>query len=493
MLFFIFFSCSSQNQKAEDPCSLEPNLQNLTLCHDKAFNSFNKNPEDSIKTFEKLCLKNSLARACSNLAYFFENPKGSLVRNQKQSFDYYSKACDLKDGVACHNLANIYIQGLNGNPIDLNLAVSLLQKSCEYNYASACYRLAIIKSNGKLLPNHPKDVTAFMKKGCELGDVISCHDLAYRYIGGEGVEVNNRYAMELLKFSCDNNFARGCSSLGSFFMMGDITEVNYPEALRLLQKACSLDEASACTNLGYMYEMGKGIKIDLELAAKYSEQACRLGDAFGCGNLGNLYARGMGVEKNEKTALPLLSKGCSEKNAESCRYLAQFHAKGLGGLPKVLSTSLFYKKLACEYGDKESCEQMSQQMSTLCHKDELISFSCNVDKVQNLSLCLSKNKEKKHLLTYRFGKKRLSEQVSFRKNFKVKIEKLGLNEKYELTFIDQYKPYKITELISKSSDPVTRKIQIELSYKDNSFMYECLFPIKGSISDQNILDALNVN
>ncbi len=445
-------------------------------------------PEESMKTFEKLCYQNNLARACSNLAYFYESPIGSLNRNSQKSLESYQKACDLKDGIACNNLANIYIEGIGGVPINLDFAVMRLKESCQYDYAPACYRLSMITIKGKLLANNPVEATRLMKKGCDLGDVISCHDLAYRYINGEGVEHNNQHALELFKYSCDHEFARGCSSLGSYLMMGEITEVNYPEALRLLQKACASEEASACTNLGFMYEMGKGVKIDFLLSAKYSEQACLKGDDFGCGNLGNLYARGKGIEKNEKIALPLLNKGCSEKNAESCRYLAKFHTLGLGGLPRVKKTALFYQKQACEFGDLPSCETLEKNLTSLCKKNEKITLSCQINKNQFLSLCLKSINVKNSSLVYRLGTK-AQIKIQYNDSMILKKEIWGNGELYELSFSKDNTQYKLTESISKTTDPVTRKIQI---VSNKSKPIECLHPIKGTFIDDKIFTAINV-
>jgi TPR repeat protein len=489
----MFVSCSSTPTQAENknPCDEDLSHQDLLIqCHDFAYNSLSSNVTFARAALTSLCEKQELARACSNLAFSYDNPGPSLILDYANSIKFYERGCQLGDGVGCNNLANHYIEGL-GTKIDKNKAVTLLQKSCDLNYPMACYRLAVITMRGVLLKNNPQKVAELMIKGCSLGDSISCHDLGYLYIDGNGVAKDPKKAVELFTFACDKGLPRGCGSLGSFYLAGGVVAVDYLKAHELLQKACSGEDAPSCSNLGYMIETGKGSEADPKNAAQYYSKACTAGDSLGCGNLGVLLASGKGVQKNDSMALPKLSIGCADKNPEACRYLAQFHEQGLAKLPRSKETAKFYYLQGCESGDEISCEAISTDFKTLCFEKENNILTCMTGEKRMLSLCSNNSNPNAEILNYRFGR---PDKVEMEYNGKMKFisENFGTEVNNRLSFNKGKTQYSISESIIKTSDPAVKKVKIEVSSNGKKINIECHYPILGTLNSESMMRATNL-
>ena len=237
------------------------------------------NPIVALEQLKNLCENYNLARACSNYAFQFEDPKFSSQTDLKKAYEYYLKACDLHDGIGRNNLANLLIEG-RGVVIDKMRSIGFLQKSCDFDYAPGCYRIAIIISRGILLKNDIKKVGELMDKGCRLGDIISCHDLDYLYLEGKGVERDLLHAFSLFSRACDDSLARGCGTLGSLYISGGAEQIDYTKAFTLLQRACAGDDGPSCSNLGALLEEGKGIESNPKEAAQYYIKGCNAGDDY---------------------------------------------------------------------------------------------------------------------------------------------------------------------------------------------------------------------
>ncbi len=493
--FLFYFGCASQQVVEKDACSQEPlSPKNLVICHDQAFAKLNTDTISATATLDRLCRKNLLARACSNLGFYYEDVKHASGVNLKLSFDYYDKACGLSDGVACNNLANLYISG-RGTNLDAPKGVRLLLMACDLNYAPSCYRSAIITMRGILLKNDPQAAAQFMIKGCELGDAISCHDLGYLYMDGKGVPRNQAKALEVIKYACDNGLPRGCGTLGSFYLMGGAEGIDYAKAYDLIGRACAGDDAPSCANYGFMIETGKGVEADPKRAAQYYIKACNAGDLLGCGNLGVLMAEGRGVEQNDLSALPYLERACSDQISEACRYRAIFQEEGRAGIPKSKVGAKFYRKKACEYGDEISCASLVEGFESLCLKDETQAMACMTGAKRMFSLCSLGQGTKTAKLIYRFGRKGKIE-LEYTGQFKFTEDAWATGEKFSLSFVNQTTngevSYKLIEEISKKSVPSSRQIEIKIKQKSAESTIACRVPVIGTINSDVIRKAANL-
>lgn len=484
-------ACSTIKKESTDPCLKSKMTEvDVASCHDQSFLKLNSSPREAIEQFQILCDKHNLARACSNYAFQFEDPKLPNQLDLEKAYQYYVKACDLKDGVGCNNLANMLIKG-QGVKADEVRAVVYLQKSCQLDFAQACFRVAIITSRGILLKNDDSKVVELMTKGCRLNDFMSCHDLGYYYLDGKGVARDLPQALDLFSLACNQGLARGCGSLGSLYLSGGAGSVNYSKAYELLQRACDGDDGPSCSNLGYMIEEGKGSEANPKQAAQYYSKACQAGDALGCGNLGALLAQGKGVEKNDVAALPNLEKGCSDKVAESCRHLDSFHEEGRAGIPKSKSTALFYRKRACEYGDDISCVKLVKGLDTLCQKTETQVLACQTGLKRMFSLCIKSRAGKASKLVYRFGQSS-NVELEYSGEFKYLNETWAIGEKNQLSFSNANSRYVIGETLDKSLDPPVKHVQVKIDNIGKLATIDCQYPILGSLNSVALKNSSNI-
>jgi hypothetical protein len=460
-------------------------------CHDEAFFALKSQPDQAMKTLLGLCDQNNLARACSNAAHSYENPPTiESAPDFSKARDYYQKGCDLSDGVACHNLANLFFLGRGTPPDDLE-GVKYLEQACELDYANACYRLAVITLRGKVRKYDAAAAADLLRKGCDLGDTVSCHDLGYLYLDGTGVERNGKIALELFKSSCEQGLPRGCGSLGSLYMQGGSEGTDYAKAAELLQTACAGDDAPSCSNLGYLIETGKGVSADPERAAQYYSKACTGGNMMGCGNLGVLLAEGRGAPRDDLAAFPLLERGCSDSGPEACRYVAIFHEEGRAKLPRSEATAKYFRIKACENGDEPSCAVLAKGFESLCKKNENTALFCMTGEKQMVSLCMSKTKGNAGKLAYRFGT-RYKIDLTFTGDFHLISDNWTNGESHKLIFAHGPAKYSLVETLDNSQDPPRKRVEIEVESDDKTTHIACRYPIVGTLNSDGIRKAINL-
>lgn len=134
-------------------------------CNNLAINfSTLKNFSEAKKFYEKAC-DNGLATACSNLGQIYEQGLVDEKIDLKKALELYKLACQNGDGVGCYNEA-LAVYGSSANKTDKDKSaaksLSLLAKSCELEYAQACYLLA-------KLSNDEAKAKALFKRACKFG------------------------------------------------------------------------------------------------------------------------------------------------------------------------------------------------------------------------------------------------------------------------------------------------------------------------------------
>jgi TPR repeat protein len=460
-------------------------------CHDEAFFALKTRPDSSMTTLRALCDSNKLARACSNAAHAYENP--SITGNTpdySMSREYYQKGCNLGDGVACHNLANLHIIG-RGGPADDKTGVRHLEQACSLNYAAACYRLAVITQRGKVVPSDPVAAADLLQKGCDLGDAASCHDLGYLYLEGNGVKRDGMTARDLISLSCDQGLPRGCGSLGWLYMQ-EKSGIDYDKALELLQTACAGDDAPSCSNLGYLIETGNGVAADPARAAQYYSKACHGGDLLGCGNLGVLLSEGRGVPRDDLTAFPLLERGCSDSASESCRYVAIFHEEGRAGLPRSEVTARFFRTKACEYGDEPSCSLLAKGFESLCGSGEQTVLACMTGQTLLVSLCSKDTPSGATTLVYRFGTS-TTVDLAYSGDFRLTEDNWTNGDSHTLDFANGSARYAMVETMDNSQDPPSKRVEIAVENDGQTTRIPCRYPIIGSLDSDAIRKGANLS
>lgn len=100
----------------------------------------------------------------------------SIKQNVQKALEYYSKACDKSDKIACFNMAGLYLNINNNENIkrDLSKAKEFYNKACELGDVGRCYFLWLLeRENGEI-----KNALEFQAKAC---DGIEAH--AYWVLG----------------------------------------------------------------------------------------------------------------------------------------------------------------------------------------------------------------------------------------------------------------------------------------------------------------------
>ncbi|GAA9253757.1 hypothetical protein TH0071_01100 [Helicobacter pylori] len=67
-----------------------------------------------------------------------------MEKNLTKAAYFYSKACNLKDGMGCGALGVLYYNG-DGVKQDSKKAVALFEKACKLGYKKACEMLKLLR------------------------------------------------------------------------------------------------------------------------------------------------------------------------------------------------------------------------------------------------------------------------------------------------------------------------------------------------------------
>lgn len=105
----------------------------------------------------------------------------------------FHRACDLQSSGACNNAGLVYQNGVKGSTIqkDMNKAIEMFRKSCEYGHPNGCFNLSVIYLTGK--DGIPKDLAKaadLSLKSCSMMHPWACANLSRMYSTGDGVEKN---------------------------------------------------------------------------------------------------------------------------------------------------------------------------------------------------------------------------------------------------------------------------------------------------------------
>ena len=160
--------------------------------------------------------------SCANLGINYLRGNGTLADANKAK-DFFQKACDLKIGIACQNLAFMY-----WSEKKIDSAAVNFEKACNFDMAKSCgYASELFKDEANFFKDLKKAIE-FAQKGCDLKDGKSCFNLGAGYGEGNGIKKD------------------------------------FKEANKYYQKACDLiNDADGCASLGYNYKYGYGITKDL--------------------------------------------------------------------------------------------------------------------------------------------------------------------------------------------------------------------------------------
>ena len=109
----------------------------------------------------------------------------------------FHRACDNECAGACNNAGLVYQNGVKGSSIqkDMNKAIEMFRKSCDYGHRNGCFNLSVIYLMGK--DGIPKDLPQAFElslKSCGMMHPWACANLSRMYSVGNGVKKNPQEA-----------------------------------------------------------------------------------------------------------------------------------------------------------------------------------------------------------------------------------------------------------------------------------------------------------
>ena len=165
---------------------------------------------------------------------------------QETALVYFNKACDLKLGMACRNVALVNMQ----------------------------------------LPEpKPRAALEAYRRACRMGYSVTCMDavrLTHTQLEGDGM-ADLRAELETL---CADHVGRSCTALGTVVGMGLGGDQQLERAIALFRPECDQDSGLACMNLAGIYREGSAVPRDLAKADELDRKACKLEMEDSCARMG---------------------------------------------------------------------------------------------------------------------------------------------------------------------------------------------------------------
>ena len=232
------------------------------------------------------------------------------------------KACDLRQGEACNDIAVEYARG-NNVPADPKKAAEYYLRACDdLHYGMSCGNVGLHYERGDWFPKDEKKGNAYYALGCKYGEGRSCKYLAISMRDGTGMQVDNAGAAKMFDKACDMGENDACDKLIEMYMAGKAGSPQ--EALDLERRQCDAGRADACNAAGMLLEQGAGTVARNELqAAVLFQKACEKRSATGCVNLGDMYSEGRGLGKDDDKALSFYELACGIDGARGCGLAAK--------------------------------------------------------------------------------------------------------------------------------------------------------------------------
>ena len=142
-------------------------------------------------------------KICNNIRVVYER-----IENYQQAFKHYKKACELNNKFSCHNLSNLYDQGL-GVKQNFAKAFKFTKKACDLNLMVACYNVGVYYAEGKGIKQDFINARKYYEKACNENYAMACNNLGVLYVG---VKQNKSTAKKYYGKACDLGYQNGCDN-----------------------------------------------------------------------------------------------------------------------------------------------------------------------------------------------------------------------------------------------------------------------------------------
>ena len=138
----------------------------------------------------------------------FFGSKGDLYR----AGEFYSRACEFRNGTGCSKLGLFYEEGAGGYQQSFEKAAQYFEKACSYGEPNGCSNLASLYEDGRGGVQDNSRANALYEKSCKMKGAIGCYSLAHMYEKAVGVRQDLGKAKESYGLSCYYGFQPGCDA-----------------------------------------------------------------------------------------------------------------------------------------------------------------------------------------------------------------------------------------------------------------------------------------
>lgn len=304
----------------------------------------------AMEQWEALCERKPLAEACFNLGVAYRH-NDELAHDDVKARQLFVKACDLKWGPGCNNLATLLYDGIGG-PADKPRAVALYMQSCTLGDAVACGNA----SDEQITAAQLQMAIKGLQKGCNDGDVVACRFLAERLADGIGIARDVQQAAVMMSQACKAGDARACESKSYYQLRAE--HVYTAVELRELRKRCQAkrDNGVPCLKLGIVTAFGfAGVAVDERGGASLYRKACEQGAPEGCFRYALQFEdRKPAHPDDAATKVRYYEMGCARKFGKACFNLGIELESKDSKFYDVARANTAYRD-ACENGDVKGC------------------------------------------------------------------------------------------------------------------------------------------
>lgn len=239
---------------------------------------------------------------------------------------YWETAAQAGEAAAAAELAELYLDGFDGVPMNKARALELFRQAADAGIAKAQGSLGVCYATGNGVPQDAAEAVKWFEKAAAQEDVFAMKNLAVCLRNGNGVAMDKAKAAQWFEKAAAKGNIQAKSCLANMYTEGEGVIVNYPRAEALCREILDSGDQeyrdSAMFDLALLYATKLN---DHNKAFPLWQQLAERGDSSAQYNLGLSYHNGWGTAKNDDQALFWWQKAAAQghENAQHNMELLQ--------------------------------------------------------------------------------------------------------------------------------------------------------------------------
>ena len=231
---------------------------------------------------------------------------------------YWEKASAAGHVKAMSDLAEVYLKGLDGVPMNKARAIELYKKAADEGFREAQGALGACYAAGNGVPKDDYEAFRWFSMAAEQGEEFAQKNLAICYRNGDGVPVNKALAVQWFEKAAAQGNIQAKSCLADMYANGEGVNVNYKKAEALYKEIIANGESEyyepAVFELALIYSTKTN---DHYRAFPLWQELASRGKTIAKFNLGLCYHNGWGTAKDDSQALSWWRQAAAEGDADA--------------------------------------------------------------------------------------------------------------------------------------------------------------------------------